>query len=635
MPFYFAIPRKGITAPQRRRETDRTDYVRTSPTDLSYVSYTSISRLQAFAVEALHAVYSSAMAGFTSKVFDKSFRVDTPSSPVWQAVALGEAIPVEMPNVTIKFDGDPSQQVKDLLVDEGFDERTIKGKGLIFDGKVTDRVKEELANTAIETGFTPLGGSISVQTMGFFSYIRQMITCVAQALDIACDNRAGENMSIAFVEYGATEKRSLSSHKVSDLSEISAKKELSTIKVIAKDVITEVVALRAPNPIFGDSIDTVRGYLGHGLFCPFEPNYSGTDRRAFHNFVAAFSSVLLPRNDPQGLNAIGDAWTDEICMTMEGEFLAHMMACLILCKKTQSQPYFIVSNGLYEGCVVHGSTEFSITLLGGDTFSSIDSNGLKEEFNRYAFHSVTLRKVCTSAGLPEDEDLSEITTMRKLRDVVYGRNGFAFPLSVKTSIEKNLGFLNFREKPVSVNLSSIRDFLSYIDRSNPVVPRNSVFMDRAAFFETDPHILALAMFGRFAPSPISHGTSYTVAVAPSSTQKVSNEPANIQFVFKDLRVAAKDWSDFLRGGSIVYPISKVKRSRVFRGAEKTALWGMLKDVAANAMIARKGEVAASREISAGKRKDRDDGPEGSNKKPKTTFGQISFSAFTPTAMQTD
>lgn len=628
MPFYFAIPRKGLTAPQGRQSTNRVEYVRTSPTDLTYIGYTSLTRLLAFIVNALHLVYASAMAGVVSGSFDKSFYPDSASKALWQNVPLTDCPPIDMPPVTIKFNGHIPSELVDLLTSEGFEERNIKGKGLTYDGKVTDRVRTALAAAQVESTFPPIGGSISVQTMMYFSYIRQMITCVAQSLDIACDARNAPNMSCQFIEYGAYDKKTVASYKVSDNSEYKKSREISLSKLPADSAITEIVALRAPNAIWGKDLGVISGYLGHGLFCPFEPNYSGTDKRAFHNFVAAFYSVLLPPNDPMALNEIGEAWTNEICMTMEGEFLAHMMATLILCKTIIAQPFFIISNGVYEGSIVHGSRSFSVSLMGGETYTSTDTNGLYDEWNKYAFHFVTLRKICTAAGLAEDEDISKIKTMRNLRETIYGRNGFAFTLAVKTSITGLLGFLNFQEKPEKVHLTSMKTFASFVTKTDPKPIPVSVFMDRSAFFETDHTLLALSMFGRFAPSPISHGTSYTVAVPPSSTSTASPEPtANIQLIFKDLKVASKDWDDFFRGGHIVFPGPKLRKSRIFRGTEKSALWGVLKDLAASHLTAAKGEVIANREMSDKKRRDRDDGPEGSDRKKVKTFGDVSFAAF--------
>jgi len=253
-----------------------------------------------------------------------------------------------------------------------------------------------------------------------------------------------------------------------------------------------------------------------------------------------------------------------------------------------------VTGAVYEGSILHGAKEFSFKLVGGQTYKSLDKAALLEDVEGYAFHSTTLHQLLEEVGIGEDVNPRRIKSMRQLRSIIMGKRGHALPPDIEATVSKKLLFLNFREKPESVNPSSIGKFVSYIHPTAPTLIPETAYMDRRAFFSKDPICLALSMFGMYAPSPIISGQTLLLAVPSGSNKKPSNEPPSIQFCLKELSVSSKDWEGFLRGGSIIQPPQKIRRGRRFAGNDKSEIWGRLTSLAAAGISAKRNEAGAQK-----------------------------------------
>jgi hypothetical protein len=627
MPFYFAIPRVGNTVAQRRQETGRVDYIRTPPTSLSYFNFAHHTRDVLFVRENLHCLLSSAFAGDKSGKFNVAFKPDVAGIPLFMAFTGIDIVPISLPPVSFSF-----VELNDTDIEKldnlGLEERYIKGKGALYVGKMTPQVFQELKNYELNEGYSPVGGSISISGADCFNKILKMITCVAKGLELACD--VGVKTGWGVIEYGTYEKVDLVSYRVSD-RERSARIRGININTDGMTA-SEICAWRLPGIVWGSG-SALPGVASYGLFCPFEPNYSATDKRALSVFMASFYSVIVDAVE-QGTFEVGieQIWMSELSLTMEGEFAAHMMAVLVLCKKVVARPFFVIENGIYEGAVIHSGLPFNIKLMGGQVFESEGRSEILDDISKYAFHSVALREICDRLALGADVDPTKITSMRMLRKIVMGRKDFAISASDKLWLEKKLLFLNFREKPVSVNVTSLGKFISYIHPTGPTPVPADLYMERSVFFDPKEINNVLSMFGRFVPSPVTAGTAYTIAYAPGSTKKADTLPPVIQMAFKPIQTAGEDWLGFLRGGKIVIPQSKIKRGRRFAGADGVTVGSLLQGVANAAMAASKDQAKVSRILGAEKRKaatdDRDNAEEDQQPLKKVMkLKDLSFMSF--------
>jgi hypothetical protein len=595
---------------------------------MRYIPVTKNSRGHAVAMENLHSIFSSAVAGKLSGKFDKAFSSDKAGVPLYQVLKEKDLVPLDPPRITFGFEKALTEEEEMLLAQEGLAKMVIRNKGKVYVGKITAEAALLVDNWDLDMTIDPVGGSLSPAALEAFSVVKAMVTVVAQALEIACDRHTKAEQAVKIIEYGEYKKYTITTYNVSDQEEIVASREVSANDTSLDDMSEEFLALRTFGPIYGEAKD-VSGYWKQGLFCPFEPNYSGVDVHGLSSFISEFSSILVDSDNMPGdeQKAI-EFWTDQIAPTMEGELLAHMMGCLTLCKRVNAQPFFIMSGGLYEGTVIHGAREFKIQTAGGRVVEGMGTNELKEDIEKYAFHTSTLKKILLEFGLPEG-DARRIKSMRQLRNHVFGQKGGAIEVAVKARVTPLLGLLNFRERPEPVHINSITKFLDSIHPTTPVPLKDTEFLDRDAFFSTDTIETNLSMFGRFPPSPRAHGASYLCAVSPSSTtQKVSGEPTNIQLPFKTASVALGDWKDFLSGGRVVFPAEKLKRGRKFLKEDKSILWSKLCNVAAAGIASKKGEVAQNKGGEKRKRDDLEDDSKGEGSKRKRfTFGSMGFGAF--------
>lgn len=516
------------------------------------------------------------------------------------------------------------------MAELNMEERNIKGKGKVWVGQLDTREAAEVVSFGTVQDYASMGGTISVRGVSALNSIVRILTLAAQTLTAVCDNSSEGGVGI--VEYGGTHKLSVKEYQSSDLVEL-IRKDKSELGIVFEATVTSVIARAPLSRIWGDTSE-IPGVVSHGIFCPFEPNYSQTDRRAVNALLSDFSSLCTEPDSFETFDTeLVEMWTREICLTMEGEFLAHMIACTSLAKRIGARVFFLVTGSLYEGTILHGTPELSFKLVGGTTYKSIGRNDLLEDIARYAFHSNTLAEILQEIGVGADElQVAAVRSMRQLRNVVMGRLGQAVSPQVEASIGKKLMFLNFREKQESVNPTSIARFVSYIHPSVPAAIPESVYLDRRAFFSRDATVVALSMFGLYAPSPIISGQTLLLAVPPNSTKSTSKEPNAVQFSKKELLVAAKDWDGFARGGSIVQPSNKIKRGVRFSGAEKTEIWGVLTGYAGAGVSAKRSENQASKKDKESEKRARDNENEGPSKKaPAGT--QVDFSMFANTGME--
>jgi hypothetical protein len=614
--------------------TGRIDYNRTPPTTVNYITFNSRTRANLFLVENLHLVLASAIAGEINGDFSFAFHPDKDSAPLFKEIPAHHIVPMSSPPVSFKLE-DSTDDIDEKLETAGIEVRVLKGKGRLYVGPINQEIAMLLDTLPVISDVVPAGGSISPNGLVIFSEIKKIVSTIAQGLDIACDRIKGKT-GVRIIEYGDYTKQKVSVHNVSDLSEKTKAKDTNVSMQPPNDVSSDVIAFRSRNKIWGD-VTELPPNLQNGLFCPFEPNYSAIDARAITSLLAEFHCVVAENGEFSSFEEkIIEIWRKELSSTTEGEFLAHMIAVLIFCKKVFAQPFFIISNNVYEGAVVHGAEEFEVRMMGGHTTKSLSRTALLEDINKYSFHTSTLMEILQRMKVV-GADASKVTSMRHLRKLIYGANNFAIPSGELLWLEKRAMYLNFREKPEGVNIGSLRKFMDFINPSKSIPIPDSVYMDRAALTKTSDTEVAIAMFGRFAPSPIGSGQSYIVAVPSTQDQsKVSTPPMTLQFVIKELTAAAADWDSFKKGGKVAMQTLKTKRGRQFRGEDGKMVWTELKTLSLDSFKASR-EVAKDT-VRDGKRKaqerdDRNEGEEEGSSNVVVKKSKFSFAATFAKSME--
>lgn len=604
MPFYFALPRTGQTSTQGRQGTGRVDYVRTAPTTLTFTTSVLRTRMTLTYVNNLHGIAMSVFAGRKSGLFNKGFFVDNPGRLLYTQVPNTDTISITLPKMSFRF-ANLTEAQEDRLDELGMEERNVKGKGRIWVGSLLSTHAAEVAKYDVLSDYSAMGGTVSIRGVQAIRSILQLVTLSAQTLSLA--NNSGR-VSCHGVEYSSRSAIAFHKYKTSDMSETTSEDDLAGKTNVTSTNTGKTMILASDDfPCVSTTTDQLSGFVSNGIFCPFEPNYSQTDRRAVHLLLSDFSCLATEDETFEYFDEeMVEMWTKEISLTMEGEFIAHMIASLSLAKRVGAQICFLVTGNLYEGAVLYGAQEFSFKLVGGMVYGSMDNEALVKDIEKYAFHSTTLTEILQEAGIGEDVHPRQIKTMRQLRTLIMGKLGHALTPLIQATLGKKLLFLNFREKQETLNPSTMSKLLSYIHPTSPMAIPESVYLDRRAFFSTDTVELALSMFGMYAPSPIISGQTLVLAVPPGSPKKASNEPPSIQFCFKELSVSAKDWEGFFRGGAIVQPTQKTRRSRRFAGSEKSEIWGQLTTLAAAGISAKRNETSAKKNDKAAEKRDRDD-----------------------------
>jgi hypothetical protein len=628
MPFYFALPRSGFTSVQGRQETGRTDYVRTAPTSLTFTTHVPIGRIQISLLHNLHAVAMSAMAGEKGNDYTKTFRPDVPSRLLYPSMNPNHVIRISLPKMSFRF-RELSETQENRLIELNMEERNVKGKGRVWVGQLNSHNAVEVAEFGTVQDYASMGGTVSVRGIAAITAILRIISIGAQTLTLA-NSTHDPVTSTCVIEYVTAATTLVGhEHRCSDMVEVNTENLAKGVAAKNGGCLFSILARQPLGRISGSAQD-MPGIVSNGVFCPFEPNYSQTDRRAIHVLLSDFASLCTDAESFENFDHnLVEMWTKEICLTMEGEFIAHMIACLSLAKKIGSRVYFLITGTLYEGAILHGSAELSFKLVGGRTYKSIDQKALEEDITKYAFHSTTLNDIIREVvGEGEVPLASSIKSMRQLRNIVMGRLGQSITPQMEASIGRQLLFLNFRERQESVNPTTLAKFISYVHPSAPVAIPETVYLDRRAFFSKDTTVIALSMFGIYAPSPIISGQTMILAAPPGSNKTVSKEPNSVQFAKKELLVAARDWDGFTRGGSIVQPSNKIKRGIKFSGAEKTEIWGILTGFAGAGIAAKKSEANASKKDRESDKRQRDeDGDSGSGQKAPFVMAAIDFSMF--------
>jgi hypothetical protein len=604
MPFYLATPRLQNHGAQTNQMSGRSDYVRTEPTQVMVFGAQSIplplpKRLASLylgvcfpAIKLANLTGEDAMIS-THKVTTSNMALDYSAS-----------IDIRLPTFSLGFLQEPSDIQKEFLETKGATELDITGKGHLYTVDLSPADFDVIVTwDNLNPGIAPVADTMKItDAPALTALIRYISTAAVVVTNIAAGN--------LLVNIDMTKAGEYTSKK-RDFDDLGAVPMVETKMDFIEKVGSVTILAKKDSRMSAWGTSYPVTISSHGIFCPFEPNYANPDYSAWTQFAGTFKDMMLPNNaevSAEDLSDLNDAWVKGLARTIEGYWLAHMMATVMLAHKVGGRVFFQINNGIYEGTVVYGTKEFSLHTRWAN-YDSKTGSALVEEISAFTTHSKALSQII--ADVPLAGTLPEqITSMRMLRKLVYGTLNNGITTVVESRIKGQMKYLNFNEKPVGVNPQSVSKFLDYATPGSAIQIPDSVFLHRDSFFSSDDIELALSMFGARAPSPHSNGRTFpTLRITNGVIQGTNPSPQVVKLQMKRLQNAANDWKGFFNGGSISFDDTrKVKNSRAFKGPTAASVWGILVNAASKAHAARKnkGLAVEGAEMRGNKRKGNED-----------------------------
>jgi hypothetical protein len=634
MPFYLATPRRNAFAKQKSRVTARTEYQRTAPSTLFLQVFTVTSWVLSSLRDLLHHVSLAAAAfvlsGNGAPVIIKSSVTPVPS--FFQTIPLSLTIDVNVPGLFLSF--------VDTLTDDEVD--VLNGLGFYFIEAASgisgyaklhpddDDLKFAVGLKDLSTVDRPPQGYLRYDQVQVFVQIKSVITRAAQCLSLAFGL---EKPGVRMVGYGSWQKisaRVLMPDKTFLVEKKRKKKpddhdEDAEYELAASAEADHSISCDREVPVIDGPPEDAPTDL-HGIFLPYEPNYSAPDRQALNVFATYFMSIMINNADfaEEILDRLNSTWIASICTTAEGQHLAHMMASLVIAYKACVGVYFIITDFMYEGAVLYSPRPFQLKQFKLPAVSTLTGEALRKELRDYSFRTLTLGGVLILAGLIEAQDQMEdddaftarlreecakYPSLRKLQRAVHQLVTVSDGAK-RDSIMKELGKVPFPQRPVSVHATSVIRALDLMNPASSELPNADDFLSVEHFFSTDKTVLALSMFGGSAPSPLASGKGYSVT-GREGKNLVAKCPNPLTFKVKDTVTAAKDWDAFFRSGTHVQGQSGAhgrKSERSIKGEHATRVWSEMSAVVAQVQATERSKAPGARTLKneGKKRKDRDD-----------------------------
>jgi hypothetical protein len=503
-------------------------------------------------------------------------------------IPLGDAIPFSLPPLSVAFSGNAPIGVQEDVEEMGgtFERISTSRKDtyLIPRPTISDYQKATTFPHIDQNHVAPRS-HISVPSIVTFFKLQTRLTASVRHVNLVAQER--ENPGVfEWVEDGDTVDRSNAGLRpVAEVpvspsamqQEEGQVDEVTTSWTIGNDEMPHLLlnydALRMDRVFFG-GVDRLP--QSPGLFIPFEANYSQSDVSGLTGYLQRYRGIFIDSPD-NAMNEISDImydWTTEICKTLSGERMAHLMKCLEMAAQMYCGIYVVMRpGGVYEGSVLLGE-DIVVKQMGMKPAVASTAIDLEEELESFGFHAICLRRVLETMNA---EVTTEVGGMRQLRDIVM-RNGMPSGTQ-RNTIEKLIPNLSFDERPLVVNpntLTSIFDLLS----SSGEIPQD-LYLGFESFFDIGRTHLILAAFGEMAPSFSFGGTRLraTARVGKGTSQidaYSTSPPAVLQTKAVPLKAAVPQWNSMMQSGIISTDTkTRVTGSRVYLAQAKASVWTSL------------------------------------------------------------
>jgi hypothetical protein len=194
-------------------------------------------------------------------------------------------------------------------------------------------------------------------------------------------------------------------------------------------------------------------------------------------------------------------------LTRLGDELVHLYRCLEIAIQTRSGLVPIFSNSTYEGCVVMGGPECSIS-FGGKILTPFSSSDLKNDFMNISDHASALSYI--SSKFPSDlkNAIMRVRSMYDLRTYCLSLEASA---DVRDDIIRRSAYLDFGVDNWVLSPSNLSECFSLI--ASPSSLDDSYPIGRVCLFSMDIVLVAMSCFGeKTAPSwDIPNGVACNLA----------------------------------------------------------------------------------------------------------------------------
>jgi hypothetical protein len=646
-PYYLALPRPQPLARPGRQSSGRNSYVRSAPSSIFTVvtgvavalPYVLLGAVLAFLCPLAAAVIHNKRSVFTI-LQDSIVGCEVPV-PETLVFALAH------PQVTIGFKATIPDVLVALLDSWGGTWRVIPKKGRVCVVDINQaRIGELMAyESEINFDLQPMGGTMRLQDHVQFNLLLKTITTVTSALQLAyaSDDQVAvstaDSPDIWSVLPETTEERPDAKDKTKKITyKIPEKIGFDTRRYFGTNVVvrdadywdfgSQMIDARSGPQFFRGTSTSLRLVmnsvgagcrdnvtwdrsnpplnLSWGLYLPYEPNYTLPDRQGLTSFANDFSGFFTNESgDLQLIPDLQDSWVEAVHRTPVGEQLGHIMAVLSLAKRVHGGVKVVITNGIYEGAVIHAAQHFVLSQRGLNV-EAVDREALLEDIAKFNTHSRILSEFITHFALAPTT-ATNITSMRQLRQLILAsRTGVLTPAD-RTFIDANALYLNFPQRPVTFTTESLGLLLSYLDESAPAAVPITTFMpyQGLSFADNESAKLALSMFGMLAPSPLGFGTEFMLVQRGAMAKEASAAPNVLRFAKKPLQACVTDWCGCGRNSIMMFdPRTKGKKMFQLKGDQAASGWAMMTAWATQQYTHNRIEAGA---IIAGSRKrDRED-----------------------------
>lgn len=445
-----------------------------------------------------------------------------------------------------------------------------------------------------ESPFTPNMGHITTSAITTVMDIQSRITGICRILQ---DGFPGEQSLFKFHFVADTESiECISSNDLEDDDDEGEIDDDQPMESTGNSLDTDTAAVVASAQVWGGLDSTLhllyagtttqvrmpygslaeRNVLDGGLLFPFVSRYAASDAQSLAKHFTTFQHLYIENEDDthEELQQLLTHWTREISKTQLGYRLSHMLTSLDIAIRANTSIFFIIENGEYQGAIVNGGG-YTLSRLGGGVIHALSEDDLVKECSEFGFHSSLLREVFRVAGV----EYVAVSSMRELHTRI---SPLGLDAMQKRTIEGILPKLSFAEEMWRQNPTTMTHLIEFLTSCTDNVPANWP-LHYDAFFSTSRTELALAAFGRMAPTFRYGGTHRHACTEENGGEVKKTEPYKpspptiLQSGQNYLKTSAAQWDVLLRTGIIATAEGDVSGGRKWSGADKEHLWKCLSD----------------------------------------------------------
>jgi len=488
--------------------------------------------------------------------------------------------PIRMPALSTSFPSAIPNQIRNALVERGYEEAVIKGqKVLIFqrpDGELIQTLRDHGANS---TSVAP-GNCINISCIPVIVTIRRILSSFLQVHTYPAfrdENQLNDVSALETVTARGKRKIITGDVEVSDEHPRKRGPAASTstgtedVDMEPQTTSSDSISVALPQTLKkgwiedGDDLPTTGGLFFHYIPDLAHPDSKSLPRVMSIHFVGCFGSN---KNEAlTQLELLRSRW-GVISDTDLGKELTHLCKVIDIGLRAQARIIPIFSAGVYNGCVLSG-VGYSISLA-RKVYEPVDMNTLSEEIGKHTGNGGYLDAIVVRSGVTitgEKEKIRAVRSMMELKELLKDQS---ISEGDKDEIVKLASKLNL-ERHWPLNDGTIVSALRLAASSSSL---KEVPIHHSMLFENDRISLVWSGFGFNAPSCNFIGGP-VVDLSKNPSGSISFKVVPLPAAISDLKAIVSE-KKFCKaqGGRRSGPF----KDRTFDGARSRVIWEALKDL---------------------------------------------------------